>query len=330
MRLAHFDFHEPSIVDEALSLLEELKGGAIPLAGGTELIPVMKFGLEAPSTIVGLKKVSGLKGISLRDGIAHIGAMTALADLLASPALIDNFPGLIQAVKTVAAPPIWNVATIGGNICQNSRCLYYNQSKTWRLERPACFKAKGDVCHAVPKGNKCFSVYSGDLAPVLIALGGMVTIQRKGQSRTILLQDLFSGNGLCPFTMEKGELLTGVEIPLPLRRSSSSYIKMRMRSAVDYPLISAAASITCSEDKKINEIKLVLGAVGPKPLIVGNADQFLAGKTLDEVNFNALGENVVKGTQMVDNLMLPGSYRRQMLPVVARDAVKAAYPSIVE
>ncbi len=330
MRLPRFDFREPSVVEEALSLLEEFKGSVIPLAGGTDLIPIMKYGLETPSTVVGLKRVSALRGISLNSGNVHIGAMTLLVDMLSSRTLLDNFPGLIQAVKAVAAPPLWNVATIGGNICQNSRCLYYNQSKTWRLERPACFKAKGDVCHAVPAGRKCFSVYSSDLAPALTALGATITIRRKGQSRTIPLQDLFSGNGLSPFTMEKSELLTGVEIPLPQKRSNSSYIKKRMRSAVDYPLISASASIVCNEDNRIKQIRLVLGAVGSKPVIVGSADQIFAGKTIDEIDFDALGDNVRKETRMVDNLMLPGSYRRQMLPVIARDAVRAAFPSIVE
>ena len=325
MRLPRFDFREPSMVEEALSLLVEFKGGAIPLAGGTDLIPIMKYGLETPSTVVGLKRVSDLRGISLNSGSVHIGAMTLLVDLLSSRTLLDNFPGLIQAVKALAAPPIWNVATIGGNICQNSRCLYYNQSKTWRLERPACLKAKGDVCHAVPGGSKCFSVYSSDLAPALIALGATITIRKEGQSRTIPLQDLFSGNGLSPFTMEKDELLTDVEIPLPQKRSNSSYIKKRMRSAVDYPLISAAASIVCNENKKIEQIRLVLGAVGAKPVIVGDAGELFAGKTIDEIDFDALSESVKKGTRMVDNLMLPGSYRRQMLPVIARDAVKAAF-----
>ena len=150
----------------------------------------------------------------------------------------------IQAVEAVAAPPIWNVATIGGNICQNSRCLYYNQSKAWRLERPPCLKAGGNICHAVPKGKKCFSVYSGDLAPALMALRSRVSVTKKNQSRIIPLQDIFSGNGLAPLTLAQDELITGVILPLPGKRDGSSYVKMRVRSAVDYPLLSAAASVT--------------------------------------------------------------------------------------
>lgn len=328
MRLPCFNLSTPSTVEEALSVLAELEGSGVPLAGGTDLIPVIKFGLQTPSTVVGLKKVGGLKEISQENGKVSIGAMTPLVDILSSPATADNFPGLIQAVNAVAAPPIWNVATIGGNICQNSRCLYYNQSKIWRLERGACLKAHGNVCHAVPKGKKCFSVYSGDLAPVLIALGAKVTLRSTKGSRSIHVQDLFSGDGLVPLTLAKEELLTGVEVPLPSKRSSSSYVKMRVRSSVDYPLLSAAVSMSCTAGGKIESVRLVLGAAGPNPVAATNVDQFFTGKTVDEIDFDGLGESIVKVTRMVDNLMLPGSYRRKMAPVLAREAVKAAYASI--
>ena len=325
MRLPYFNFCEPSTLEEALSSLEELREGALPLAGGTDLIPVMKYGLKVPSTLVSLKKVNSLKGISQQDSDVFIGAMTPLVDLLSSRIITDNFPALQQAAKAVAAPPIWNVATVGGNICQNSRCLYYNQSKAWRLERPACLKAGGNVCHAVPKGKRCFSVYSGDLAPVLIALGSMVSVERKGTIQDYLTQDLFSGNGLCPFALETEELLSGVMIPLPAKRSSSSYVKMRVRSSVDYPLLSAAASMTLGKGRKIEKIILVLGAVGPNPVVVGDTDQFFTGRMIDEGDFDALNEIIGKGTQLVDNLTFPGSYRRKMLPVIARQAVWAAF-----
>jgi 4-hydroxybenzoyl-CoA reductase beta subunit len=325
MRLPHFNFCEPSTVEEVLSLLEEHQGRALLLAGGTDLVPIMKYGLEAPSVLVGLKKVTGLRGISRADGKIVLGAMTPLAELLSSRIIMDYFPALIEAVKAVAAPPIWNVATVGGNICQHTRCLYYNQSKTWRLEKPPCLKARGDVCHAVPKGKRCFSVYSGDLAPVLIALSSRVTVRSSRHSKTILLQDLFSGNGLSPFTLGGEELLTDLEISLPEKRSGSSYVKMRVRSALDYPLLSAAASMTCGDNGEIEKISLVLGAVGPRPVTATDAEQFFTGRVMDEVDLDALGEIIGKGTQIVDNLSLPGAYRRKMLPVAAREAVTAAF-----
>ena len=297
------------------------------LAGGTDLIPLMKYGLEVPSLIVSLKNVADLKGINLRDKEVFIGAMTSLADLWSSAIIRDHFPALHQAVETVAAPPIWNVATIGGNIRQNSRCLYYNQSKAWRRERPSCLKAGGSVCHAVPKGKKCFSVYSGDLAPALIALSSNLSVKRKNQSRITPLQDIFSGNGLAPFTLANEELITGVILPLPGKREGSSYVKMRLRSAVDYPLLSAAASVTLGEGRKIEKAELILGAVGPTPIVV-QTDQLFTGSTIDSVNPEALSALLRPGTQLVDNLALPGSYRRRMLPVVAQKAIRGAMESI--
>jgi 4-hydroxybenzoyl-CoA reductase beta subunit len=327
MRLPYFNYREPVTLEEVFSIMEEESGGARLFAGGTDLIPLMKYGLETPSTIVALKDVAGLKGIVHRETEIFVWAMTSLADLLSAPIIKSSLAALHQAAEAVAAPPLWNTATMGGNICQGSRCLYYNQSKAWRLERPPCFKAGGDVCHAVPKGKKCFSVYSGDLAPALIALDGRLTIKGKDRGRTVPVQDIFTGDGLSPLALGREELVAGVIFPLPGKGNGSSYVKMRARAALDYPLVAAAASVALDEQGKFEKVRLVLGAVGPKPVIV-DADQFFVGNTVNAIDFKALGDVLRKGTQMVDNLALPGSYRRGMLPVVVRKAVQGAIKAI--
>ncbi|MDR2018886.1 MAG: FAD binding domain-containing protein [Syntrophobacterales bacterium] len=327
MRLPYFYYREPITIEEAFSIMEEHHGGARVLAGGTDLIPLMKYGLETPSIIVSLRNLTDFKGIEAGDKEVFVGAMTSLADLSSSSVIRSNFPALHEAVGSVGAPPLRNVATVGGNIRQNSRCLYYNQSKTWRLEKPPCRKAGGDVCHAVPKGKKCFSVYCGDLAPALIALGGSVVVKAKNRERIIPLWDIFTGDGLTPFALAGDELIAGVTLPIPGKESGSSYVKMRVRPAVDYPLVSAAASVALDGEGRITKTDLVLGAAGPKPVVV-EAGQFLAGKTIDTVSFDALNELLHKGTQMANNLVLSGSYRRKMLPVVAGKAIRAAIRSI--
>jgi 4-hydroxybenzoyl-CoA reductase subunit beta len=324
MRIPYFDFRAPSTLEEALSILDDYHGGAQVLAGGTDLIPLMKYGLDAPGTIMSLKNVTSLSGIKLENKEFHIGAMTSLADLLSSSIIKDNFQALHQAIAAVAAPPIRNVATVGGNICQNSRCFYYNQSKTWRIESPPCLKAGGNICHAVPKGKKCFSVYSGDLAPALIALKSSVSVERKGKCRILTLRDIFSDNGMVPFTLDKEELLTSIIIPLPEKGTYSSYVKMRLRPAVDYPLLSVAVSVSLGGDREIKEATFVLGAVGPAPVVVSASGQLLRDGMNNTDDFDALGEILRKKTQMVDNLALPGSYRRKMLPVMAKKAIQAA------
>jgi 4-hydroxybenzoyl-CoA reductase beta subunit len=322
MRLPNFEFCEPSTIEEALSMVGNGKNARL-LAGGTDLIPRMKFRMEQPAVLISLKGVEGLRGVKAKRREIHIGAMTLLADLFYSPIVKEVLPALHQAVEAVAAPPIWNCATLGGNIFQNSRCLFYNQSKAWRLEQPPCAKAGGTICHAVPKGKKCFSVYSGDLAPALIALGAEAIIEGKEGAKRSLLWSLFTGNGLSPFTLKPGEILTGVVIPKPARGNGSSYVKLRMRPSVDYPLVSAAATVTVGKNGKIRQTGLVVGAAGPRP-VFAEADRFFAGKTIDEVDLDGVGKILQKETMMVDNLALSGAYRRRMVPVVVKRAFRAA------
>ncbi len=327
MILPHFEFREPSTIEEALSMLGDGKKVRL-LAGGTDLIPRMKYGLDNPAILVGLKGVAGLRGVKAKGKEIHIGAMTLLADLFSSPLVKETLPALHQAVEAVAAPPIWNRATLGGNIFQNSRCLFYNQSKAWRLERPPCAKAGGTVCHAVPKGKKCFSVYSGDLAPALIALGAEAIIEGIEGVKKSPLRSLFTGNGLSPFALKPNEILTGVVIPRPSKGSGSSYVKLRMRSSVDYPLLSAAATVAIGKNGKIKQAGFVLGAAGPRP-VFNEADQMFAGKATDEVDLDGVSEGLRKQTMMVDNLALSGAYRRRMVPVVVKRAFRAAIEGIV-
>jgi 4-hydroxybenzoyl-CoA reductase subunit beta len=329
MRLPRFDYRDPASLEEVLSILEELQGDARVLAGGTDLLPLMKYGLTVPSTLVSLKNVTELRGIQRREQEVLIGPMTSLADLSASPLIKQHFLALHQAVEAVAAPPLWNAATLGGNLGQNTRCLYYNQSKVWRLERPPCFKAGGDCCHVVPKGKKCFSVYCGDLAPALMALGSSLSVKRKTQARIIPLPELFTGNGLEPFTLAKDELITGVIIPLPGKSHGSHYVKMRLRSALDYPLLSAAFSVTLRGGRTVESARLILGAVGPTPLVVETAP-ILPGGLIDRLNTDLLLEMVGLQAPLVDNLALPGSYRKRMLPVIAGQAIRGALQSIQE
>jgi 4-hydroxybenzoyl-CoA reductase subunit beta len=327
MRLPDFEYLEPETLEDVLALLENLQGEARVLAGGTDLLPLMKYGLEVPSTLISLKNVTPLKGISFRDKEVFIGPMTTLAELQGSPIIRDYFPALHQAVEAVAAPPLRYTGTIGGNLVQNTRCLYYNQSKAWRREKSPCFKAGGNCCHAVPKGKKCFSVYCGDLAPAVIALGGHLSIEGKNRVNVIPLPDLFSGNGLAPFNLTGDSLITGIIIPLPGKNSGSSYEKFRLRGAVDYPLVSAAASITLQKGWKIKKATLILGAVGPKPLIV-NTDPFPPDLKADGLNREAMDTLLGKKAPMVDNLAMPGAYRKKMLPIVALKAIQRALEAI--
>ena len=328
MRLPYFSYFEPTSIKEALAMKAEYRERIQIIAGGTDVLTRLKFGLVKPEYVMSLKKVPELKGATIRNGALSIGAMTPLTELLSSAEVKERFRGICRAVETVAAPPIRNVATLGGNICQENRCLFYNQSGFWRNEQPPCLKAKGKSCLAVPGGKKCFSVYSGDSAPALIAADARVRLEKKGSSRTVPLESLFTGKGISPLALSEEELLTAVIIPLNDKRSGSGYSKLRVRPSVDYPLLSVAASFTCNKKGKIEDAKVVLGAVGPAPLPIPEAREFFLGKEPGKLNLDDLASLRPKGSQIINNLIVPGAYRKKMLPVFLKKAVQDAVQSL--
>ncbi len=321
MRLPYFDFLGPETVKEALAVMEH-HGEARPQAGGTDLIPLIRLGLVRPSLVVGLKDVAGLSRIVRGRQALRIGAMTTLSEIAASPEVMKHAPALYHAALSVAAPPIRNTATIGGNLFQGSRCLFYNQSAVWRMEREPCLKAGGRHCLAVPNGRKCFSLYQGDIAPALIASGVSVRIERKrAKPREVPVEELFTGQGLAPLRLRPGELATEVVVPL-FRHAGAAYEKFRLRSAVDYPMAGAAAFVTVA-GKTIQSARLVLTAAGPAPVVVP-LDGLVEGKAPSDIDLDAIGRSIPKNLPLVDNQVLPASYRRKMLAVFAVRAMKAA------
>ena len=324
MKLPYFDYCEPRTRDELLTVLSEQAGKPFLIAGGTDILPLVRFGLAQPARLVSLRGVPGLKGVAIRDGELHIGCMTTLTELLSVEEVKGDFVAFREALEAVAAPPIRNAGTIGGNLCQNSRCLFYNQSKTWREEHSPCFKAGGDVCLAVPGGKKCFSVYQGDLACTLIAFGARIKIEKEGSSHSIPLEELFSGDAKRPIGLGNDEIITEVVLAVPPAGTGSAYRKLRLRSAIDYPLISVAATVSLNGRGTIGKTRLVLGAAGPAPSVAHEAEAMLLGKEPKHVDLDAAGQAVARGAQMVNNLELPASYRRTMIPVFARRAIEAA------
>ncbi len=322
MRLPYFDFVEVTSLREVHAAMERYGKKARLLAGGTDILPLIEFGLAAPAYLIGLKNVTELKGIRRKGQSLHIGTMTTLAEIEASAAIKKLFPALHDAARAVAAPPLRNVATIGGNIFQNSRCLYYNQSSAWRRERQACLKAGGSTCIALPGGRKCFSVYQGDCAPALIAHNAKIRMAKKrGKPREFNVQDLFTGAGHEPLRREPGEIATEIILSVPRQKTGSSYQKLRLRPAMDYALAGAAASVTVGR-RGIEAVRLVLSATGPAPVIVPLDE--VVGKKPSDIDLESIAHTLPKNLPIVNNLFAPATYRRKMLAVYARKAVEAA------
>ncbi len=317
MSLSPFDYAAPTTLEEALGLLARWGGEAAVIAGGTEIMGRLKHRLVRPSHVISLRQVPGLSGLRSEGAEIVIGPMTTLREVARSPVIEKACNALTVAAEAVGAPPIQNVASIGGNLLQNSRCLFYNQSELVRKAEEACLKQGGNVCIAVGGSRKCFSVYQGDMAPVLMCCGAKVTLQKKGGSRTCPVSALFTGSGEWPLSIEKDELLTEIRIPVPSLPSASVFKKLRLRGSLDYPLASAAVCLT-RRNGSIAEAAIVIGACGPAPMVVAQ------GEPPGEIDGDQAGEIAARMFQAVDNLGMPGSYRRKMIRVLTARAVREA------
>ncbi len=328
MRLPPFQYLSPGKVKEALQMLHDHKGSVCMSAGGTDIVSRLRQRLVAPRYLMSLKNVPELKGIKKKKNELVISAGTSLRDIAEDPDVGLLFGALAVSAGLVAASPIRNIATIGGNILQDTRCLLRNQSELVRDAAPACLKQGGKACLAQKGATRCLSVYQGDLAPVLIAFDAKAVLKKLGSSRTAPVSELFSGKGNQPFAVEDDELLTQVIIPVQHGHYAAAYKKLRMRTGLDYPFAAAAAFVSLSAKGVIDRARLVVGAAGPAPVIVEEAASILKGRAPAEADREAAAACALKAAKVIDNLPLPADYRRKMAKVAARRAIDDALGAI--
>lgn len=324
MILPHFEYLEPTTVLEALSMLDNYRDRVKIIAGGTELINHLKLRLISPDYVMNIRKLRDLGGIVEQEQSIVIGANVSVNEIRDSPLLQDKYQAIAEAALQVAAPPLAQMATIGGNILQDTRCQFYNQSGIVLKGLAVCHKRGGAVCLAVKGSKRCFSVYQGDMAPALIAFAAQCVLARSGSQRTIPLGDLFTGIGTHPLSIENNELLTAIIIPKQNGVSGSAYRKLRLRGSIDYPLASAAALLAIGDDGKLAVSRLVIGVAGAAPKVVERASAALLGKLPEEADFAAAADLAYELSEGVNNLALPGDYRRKMVRVFAQRALYEA------
>ncbi len=322
MRLPPFQYLEPVNVEEALSMITIHKETVKIMAGGTDLLNRMKLRLIEPAFVINIGKLRDMEGIHIGETETVIGANTRLKEIAGAPLVNKRFKAIAEAAFQVASPTIANMATIGGNLLQSTRCMYYDQSGIVLNGLERCHKRGGNVCLAVKGSKRCFSVYQGDMAPALIAFDARCVVEKKGSARTVSITELFTGNGVTPFTVGADELLTKIIIPQPKGIYNSAYRKLRLRGSVDYPLVSAAAFVSVASDRKVSTCRVVIGAAGAAPKMVSGQD----GKADSEL----LAQKASEHAEGVDNLKMPGAYRRKMINVLAKRAIQAAMDGIRE
>ena len=325
MRLPAFTYLPASTIAEAAQLLAEHPGAQL-LSGGTDLFPKMKRGQLAPKVLVGLHNVSELRGIRVNGG-ATIGAGTRLHQISASPEIARRYPALARAASLVASPQIRNAGTVGGNLCVDTRCNYYDLPYDRRCAHGFCLKTQNsDVCRLAPGGDRCWAVSSTDLAPVAHVLGGSVRLVSARGERTLPVAELFTmDDGIDYLQKQPDEVLTAVTLPADdgLR---ATYAKFRRRGAIDFPLLVVAAAVRTDADGTCTEARLVLGAVATAPLPVPKAAEVLVGGPLTEETITAAAETAMSATKPMDALDLPLAYRRRMVMVHVARALRELVP----
>ena len=325
MKLPKFEFIQPHSLKEACSILGEHDRKVVLLAGGTALTVGLRYGLVKPAVVIGLKGLSALNHVGRNgSGGLAIGSMVSLETLEKSSLVLNECPPLAQAIQLVAVPSIRNKATIGGNLCLDTRCIYYNQSEFWRSSVKACFKRGGDVCHAVQKGRRCQAVYQGDLGPVLLAVGAEVKIASAKGEKVIPLAEFFTGRGEKPNVLKPDEILVEIRIPPSGHGAAGVYEKFRVREGMDFPLAGAAVMVKRNPSGTIEQAKVVLGAVGSSPAEVPKATTLLEGHKPTDDLLQSVSREAVDRVQPVGNLAMNASFRRKMVEVLVKRALRRA------
>lgn len=297
MLLPRFDFRKARKIEEALELFEKSRGKAAYLAGGTDLVPRLKMRLTQPSLVIDLKGIDEMEGIKREDGYVSIGANVTIFELRQDSLVKEKFPALLRAASLTSCETLQMRGTIGGNILQDTRCLFFNKSLEWRKAKGLCFKAGGEYCHAVRGKNVCFSNYQSDLAPALLSLDAQLVLFSKSGERRIKLSEIYTDDGKNPHPLEEGEIL--IRILIKDEKRKGNFEKIRIRGSIDYPLVNGAVS----QNKE--ETLIVIGAIGPKPKI-------FKVEGFDERSIEELVDRVYKELKPVENTVVRAEYRRRM------------------
>jgi 4-hydroxybenzoyl-CoA reductase subunit beta len=324
IRLPPFTYVSPKTLGEAVRALGDAGPGGMLVAGGTDLYPNMKRRQFEPTTLVGLRAVKELRGVTrtAREGVT-IGACTTLTAVATHPELARAYPGLAVAAGQVSSPQLRNMGTLGGNVCVDTRCNYYNQTHEWRKAIGFCMKKDGDICLVAPGSPRCWAVSSSDTAPALWSLGARVRLTGPAGERTVPIAALYRDDGIQYLAKRSDEILTEIELP-PSEGWRSTYLKLRRRGAFDFPILGVAVALRMEGDV-VREARIVLGAVASLPREAPRAAALLAGQRLTAETIDAAADAAAGPARPLDNTDLTHPYRKKVARVyVARALARLA------
>jgi 4-hydroxybenzoyl-CoA reductase subunit beta len=352
LRLPPFRFLQPGTAREAALLLAEHGAGAMAVAGGTDLYPNLKRRQFEPKVLVSLRALAGTRGIEA-NGSLRLGAMTTLAEIERHPEIQRRWPAVARAAGLVSSPPLRNAGTIGGNLCVDTRCTYYNQTEFWRasvgycMKRPAggfsfgasarftparvlmearaagdaAVQTDGDVCLVAPGSDKCWALSSSDTAPVLIALGATVTLSGPAGERRVPVGELYGRDGIAYLAKRPEEILTDVHVP-DRCGWETTYRKLRRRGSIDFPIVGVAAAVRRDAGGVVEAARIVLGAVHTHPVEAVAAQEFLEGRRLDAETIDMAAGIAYQPARPLDNADLSYAWRKRMVRIEVARALR--------
>lgn len=325
MRLPAFRYRAPRTLADAAAWLADSPGDTMLLAGGTDLLPNMKRRQQVPTTLVSLGGIDELRRISQARGTAPgaiaIGAGVTLTALVEDPRIRTGMPGLWQAASQVATPHLRNMGTLGGNLCLDTRCTYYDQSFEWRKAIDFCMKKDGETCWVATSSPRCLAVSSSDTAPMLQALGAEVRLVSASGERRLAVASLYANDGMHYLTLRPGEILAEAIVP-DQTGWRSTYWKLRRRGSFDFPVAAVAAAARLDEDGRVAALRMSVGAVASCPLPVPTAEAAVVGEPLTDAGIDAAARAAYDVAKPMDNTDFELVWRKKMVAALARYALQ--------
>src|SRR5215831_5501269 len=315
LRLPEFTFRKPQNLQEAVTILAGEGPRATVVAGGTDLWPKMKRRQMEPRVVIGLRSIRELRDIagSPATGVT-LGANFTLRELERMPVLLERYPAVADGAQSISSPPLKTMGTLGGNLCVDTRCFYYDQTYEWRQAIHFCMKKDGDTCWVAPGSSRCWAVSSSDIAPVLIALKAQVRLVGPAGERLLPIHSLYRDDGISYLGKRHDEIVTHILVP-PATGAVMAYVKVRRRGAFDFPILGVAVALRLDDGGICTEARVVLGAVASAPLLAPEAAAVLVGQRLTPEVIDTAAQVAFRPAKPLDNADLTLSYRKKMVRV---------------
>ena len=320
LRLPRFKYLRPKTARDAARMASDLGPHAMFVAGGTDLFPKLKRRQFEVDALIGLDFLSHAIHRGEDETVVDAGVTLAAASVDAD--LRESYRGYAEAAGLVSSPPLRNAGTIGGNLCVDTRCNYYDMTYEWRKAAGFCIKKDGDICLVAPSSPRCWAVSSSDTAPMAIALGAVVTLAGPEGERELPVAALYRDDGIDYLAKQPAEVVTSLRLPAA-DETRTAYVKLRRRGSIDFPIAGAAVALRL-DGTTVTSCRIVLSAVASHPLEAAEASEFMIGKEANEESVRAAAEIAGRPAKPLDNADLSHFWRKRMVRVVVEQALQRA------